>query len=229
MTQNRSLAIGETVKALRKEFPEVTVSKIRFLESKGMVMPHRTQGGYRRFDQADLARLRYILRQQRDHFLPLKVIKAKLASWERGDDPDEPQGLGASLWGESGEPITRADLLRRSGLTDAQLNDLIENRVMAVLPGQEDDPVFPPEAGIIAVEAKVLMSRGLEGRHLRSIRLAVDTEVALYRSVSGPLLRVQWMGEGGEHVRDMLVGMADALASLHRALLLASLRAELHR
>lgn len=223
----RGFSIGEAVKALKKDFPEVTVSKIRFLEAKGMITPRRTQGGYRRFDQVDLARLRYILRQQQDHFLPLKVIKAKLASWERGDDPQEPQSLGASLLGEEGEPITRADLLRRSGLTSAQLDDLVANRLLSPLPGE--DPVFPPEAGTVAAEAKVLMNRGLEGRHLRAVRLAVDSETALFRSVSGPLLRVQWMGEGGEHVRDMLVGLADALASMHRALLMASLRTELHR
>lgn len=227
MNPSQSLSIGEAVKALRKEFPEISVSKIRFLEAKGMILPRRTQGGYRRFDQVDLARLRYILRQQRDHFLPLKVIKSKLASWERGDDPQDPQGLGASLLEEVGEPITRTDVLRRSGLTAAQLDDLIANRLISPLPG--DDRAFPPEAGMVAAEARVLMDRGLGGRHLRSIRLAVDSEVALFRSVSGPLLRVQWMGEGGEHVREMLVGFADALVSMHRALLLASLRTELRR
>ena len=227
MTENQSLGIGETVKALRKEFPEITVSKIRFLEAKGMVLPRRTQGGYRRFDQMDLARLEYILRQQRDHFLPLKVIKSKLAAWERGDDPQDPKGLGASLLEEAGEPITRSDLLRRSGLTDAQLDDLIVNRLIS--PFGEEDEVFPPEAGVVATEAKLLMDRGLQGRHLRSIRLAVDSEAALFRSVAGPLMRVQWVGEGGEHVREMLVGFADALVSIHRALLLASLRTELRR
>ena len=227
MTENQSLSIGETVKALRREFPEITVSKIRFLETKGMVLPRRTQGGYRRFDQIELARLQYILRQQRDHFLPLKVIKSKLAAWERGEDPQDPQRLGASLLEEAGEPITRSDLLRRSGLTDAQLEDLIANRLIAPL-GKENE-VFPSEAGIVATEAKLLMDRGLQGRHLRSIRLAVDSEAALFRSVAGPLMRVQWMGEGGEHVREMLVGFADALVGIHRALLLASLRAELRR
>ncbi|MCE2527262.1 MAG: MerR family transcriptional regulator [Actinomycetia bacterium] len=227
MTENQSLSIGETVKALKREFPEITVSKIRFLESKGMVLPRRTDGGYRRFDRMDLARLQYILRQQRDHFLPLKVIKSKLPAWERGDDPQDPQGLGASLLEESGEPITRSDVMRRSGLTADQIDDLIANRLISSLPG--DDQVFPPEAGMVAAEAKLLMDRGLGGRHLRSIRLAVDSEVALFRSVAGPLMRVQWVGEGGEHIQEMLVGLADSLVSIHRALLLASLRMELRR
>lgn len=227
MTENQSLSIGETVKALKKEFPEITVSKIRFLESKGMVLPRRTQGGYRRFDPMDLARLKYILGQQRDHFLPLKVIKSKLAAWERGDDPQDPKGLGASLLEEAGEPITRSDLMRRSGLTTAQLDDLIANRLFSPMPG--DGEVFPAEAGMVATEAKLLMDRGLAGRHLRSIRLAVDSEVTLFRSMAGPLMRVKWVGEGGEHVQEMLVGLADSLVSIHRALLLASLQTELRR
>ena len=73
------------------------------------------------------------------------------------------------------------------------------------------------------------MDRGLSGRHLRSIRLAVDREVDLFRSVAAPLTRVQWLGEGGEHVQDLLLGCADALVGIHRALLLASLRGELRR
>jgi len=227
MTEQRDLSIGEVVGVLKKDFPEITVSKVRFLETKGMILPRRTEGGYRRFDRTDVARLRYILGQQRDHFLPLKVIKSKLAAWERGDDPHDPTGSDGSLLEEAGEPITRADVLRRSGMRPDQLDDLVAHRIISSLPGSDD--IFPPEAGPVASEAKRLMDRGLSGRHLRSIRLAVDREVDLFRSVAGPLMRVQWLGEGGEHVQDLLIGCADALVGIHRALLLASLRAELRR
>ncbi|MDE0232761.1 MAG: MerR family transcriptional regulator [bacterium] len=227
MTERQALSIGEVIRVLKKDFPEVTVSKVRFLETKGLILPRRTEGGYRRFDRADVARLRYILQQQRDHFLPLKVIKSKLAAWERGDDPHDPAGSDGSLLEEAGEPITRADVLRRSGLRSDQLDDLVAHRLISPLPGDED--IFPPEAGPVASEAKRLMDRGLGGRHLRSIRLAVDREVDLFRSVAGPLVRVQWLGEGGDHVQDLLVGCADALVGIHRALLQASLRAELRR
>ena len=227
MTEQRDLSIGEVIKVLRRDFPEITVSKVRFLESKGMISPRRTDGGYRRFDRTDVARLRYILGQQRDHFLPLKVIKSKLAAWERGDDPHDPAGSGGSLLEEAGEPIARADVLRRSDLRPDQLDDLVAHRLISPLPDDED--FFPPEAGPVASEAKRLMDRGLSGRHLRSIRLAVDREVALFRSVAAPLTRVQWLGEGGEHVQDLLLGCADALVGIHRALLLASLRGELRR
>ncbi len=225
--EQRSLSIGEVVKVLKTGFPDITVSKVRFLESKGMILPRRTVGGYRRFDRTDVARIQYILRQQRDHFLPLKVIKSKLAAWERGEDPHHAAESGASLLEEAGEPITRSDVLRRSGLTPSQLDDLVTHRLVSPLPGDND--IFPPEAGTVAAEAKRLMDRGLEGRHLRSIRLAVDREADLFRSVAGPLVRVQWVGEGGEHIRDLLIGCADALVGIHRALLLASLRAELSR
>ncbi|MCY3563315.1 MAG: MerR family transcriptional regulator [Acidimicrobiia bacterium] len=227
MTEQRDLSIGEVIKVLRRDFPEITVSKVRFLESKGMISPRRTDGGYRRFDRTDVARLRYILGQQRDHFLPLKVIKSKLAAWERGDDPHDPAGSGGSLLEEAGEPIARADVLRRSDLRPDQLDDLVAHRLISPLPDDED--IFPPEAGPVASEAKRLMDRGLSGRHLRSIRLAVDREVDLFRSVAAPLTRVQWLGEGGEHVQDLLLGCADALVGIHRALLLASLRGELRR
>lgn len=227
MTERRGLSIGEVIKVLKKDFPEITVSKVRFLETKGMILPRRTEGGYRRFDRTDVARLRYILGQQRDHFLPLKVIKSKLAAWERGDDPQDPAGSDGSLLEGGGEPITRAEVLRRSGLRPDQLDDLVAHRLIS--PHPEDEDIFPSEAGPVASEAKRLMDRGLSGRHLRSIRLAVDRELDLFRSVAGPLMRVQWLGEGGENVQDLLVGCADALVGIHRALLLASLRAELRR
>ena len=145
MTEQRDLSIGEVIKVLRRDFPEITVSKVRFLESKGMISPRRTDGGYRRFDRTDVARLRYILGQQRDHFLPLKVIKSKLAAWERGDDPHDPAGSGGSLLEEAGEPIARADVLRRSDLRPDQLDDLVAHRLISPLP--DDEQIFPPEAG----------------------------------------------------------------------------------
>ena len=117
--------------------------------------------------------------------------------------------------------------MRRSDLRPDQLDDLVAHRLISPLPDDED--IFPPEAGAVASEAKRLMDRGLSGRHLRSIRLAVDREVDLFRSVAAPLTRVQWLGEGGEHVQDLLLGCADALVGIHRALLLASLRGELRR
>lgn len=90
------LSIGEVLSLLKEEFPDVTISKIRFLESQGLIEPERTPSGYRRFHDPDIERLRWVLRQQRDHFLPLKVIKAKL---DEGGPPEQP-----TLWEPSGDP-----------------------------------------------------------------------------------------------------------------------------
>lgn len=82
MTTRAFMSIGDVLKALREEFPDVTVSKIRFLEAEGLIEPERTTSGYRKFYQQDLARLRYILRLQRDNFMPLKIIRRKLEQFE---------------------------------------------------------------------------------------------------------------------------------------------------
>lgn len=94
------LSIGEVLSLLQEEFPDVTISKIRFLESQGLIEPERTPSGYRRFHDPDIERLRWVLRQQRDHFLPLKVIKAKL---DQGGPPEQP-----TLWEPSGDPAPQA-------------------------------------------------------------------------------------------------------------------------
>jgi len=90
MTDHAFLSIGEVLDLLKDEFPDVTISKIRFLESQGLIDPERTPSGYRKFYETDVARLRWILEQQRDHFLPLKVIKDKLAGLPR-DEVSPPQ------------------------------------------------------------------------------------------------------------------------------------------
>ena len=89
-----TMKIGGVVDALIEEFPDVSVSKVRFLEGEGLISPHRTESGYRQFSSVDVDRVRYILRQQRDHFLPLKVIKEKLSAWERGAELTATPGGG---------------------------------------------------------------------------------------------------------------------------------------
>ncbi|HEY6629391.1 MAG TPA: MerR family transcriptional regulator, partial [Acidimicrobiia bacterium] len=171
------MSIGEVINLLRDDFPDVSVSKIRFLESQGLIDPGRSDSGYRQFDSRDLARLRFILQQQRDHFLPLKVIKSKLTLWERGEESvtsrhPEPRHNDDSA------PLGRDDVLKRSGLSSRQLDELVAAGVVRLI-GESD--VFPVEAGVVALEAKRLMDQGLEARHLRSIRLSVDREADLLR------------------------------------------------
>jgi DNA-binding transcriptional MerR regulator len=215
MSASHALSIGEVINLLRDDFPDVSVSKIRFLESQGLIDPGRSDSGYRQFDQEDLARLRFILQQQRDHFLPLKVIKSKLTLWERGEDLASRTAEPASSLESRGEPLSRDDLLRRSGLSPSELDELIE---VGVLRSPGEPEVFAPDTGIVATEAKRLMDQGLEPRHLRTIRLSVDREADLLRQLAGPLLRAH-NPEARARARDLLELSGGAVQAMHRAML----------
>jgi DNA-binding transcriptional MerR regulator len=203
------------INLLRDDFPDVSVSKIRFLESQGLIDPGRSDSGYRQFEPEDLARLRFILQQQRDHFLPLKVIKSKLTLWERGEDLASRTAEPTSRLETRGEPLSRDDLLRRSGLSPSELDELIE---VGVLRSPGEPEVFAPDTGIVATEAKRLMDQGLEPRHLRTIRLSVDREADLLRQLAAPLLRAH-NPEARARARDLLELSGGAVQAMHRAML----------
>lgn len=220
MPDTQLLSIGEVINLLRDDFPDVSVSKIRFLESQGLIDPDRSGSGYRQFDNNDVARLRFILQQQRDHFLPLKVIKSKLTLWERGEEvgaaPSTPPG---SLDG-NGEPLDRAELLKRSKLEDHELSALIDIGLIRPI---RDSVVFPPEAGVIAVEAKRLMDLGLEARHLRTIKLSSEREADLLEQLASPLLKAS-NPEAKARARDVLETASDSVQAMHRALIASELK-----
>jgi DNA-binding transcriptional MerR regulator len=221
MADDPTLTIGEVINLLREEFPDVSVSKIRFLESQGLLAPGRSEGGYRLFDDDDIERLRFILRQQRDHFLPLKVIKSKLTLWERGEEVGVASAAGGrGLIDDSGEPLTRAELLRRSGLEERQLASLEEHRLVEPIVGAD---LFPPLALSVATEAKHLFVHGLEGRHLRAIRHAAERESDVLAQLTAPLLRMR-SSEAREQVRNILAGCGEAMVAVHRAILAEELR-----
>jgi DNA-binding transcriptional MerR regulator len=220
MPESRDLSIGEVINLLRDDFPDVSVSKIRFLESQGLIDPNRTTSGYRQFDSEDLARLRFILQQQRDHFLPLKVIKSKLTLWERGEEVPLAPGDKTPGLDEAGEPLDDTDLLKRSGLTRKDLAALLEVGLIRPIP---DSNVYPPEAAVIATEAKRLMERGLEPRHLRSIKLAADRESDLLSHLAGPLVKAT-NPDARARAREVLEDCAESVRILHRALLSMELR-----
>lgn len=213
------LSIGEVINQLRDEFPDVSVSKIRFLESQGLVDPHRTSSGYRQFGKDEIARIRFILQQQRDHFLPLKVIKSKLTLWERGEDSGLVDNDGRASENE-GEPLSRDDVLKRSSLSEEQLDSLIEARIVTPI---GDSGVFPTQAGVVASEARRLMEIGLEPRHLRAIKLSVEKEADLIRQLVEPLTRAT-NAEAQEQARDLLAVSYDSVQAMHRAMLNGELR-----
>lgn len=213
------LSIGEVINELRDEFPDVSVSKIRFLESQGLVDPHRTSSGYRQFGSDEMARIRFILQQQRDHFLPLKVIKSKLTLWERGEDTSTASDHGDVIE-PGGEPLSRSDLLKRSALDEKELDELIAARIINPIDGSD---VFPPEAGIIGSEVRRLLDFGLEPRHLRSVKLAVEKESELLLRLVDPLVRAN-NAEAQERARDVLSASNDSVQAMHRAMLNGELR-----
>lgn len=214
------LSIGEVINVLRDEFPDVSVSKIRFLESQGLLDPDRSQSGYRQFDSEDIGRLRFILQQQRDHFLPLKVIKSKLTLWERGEAALEITKQESAAFDAHGEPLDRAALLKRSKLTERQLDELMDVGLIPTVPGTG---VFPREAGVIAAEARRLMDHGLEARHLRTLRLTADREVDLLTTLVAPLLKAS-NAESRARAKDILESSADSIQAIHQALLATELR-----
>ena len=214
------LSIGETIALLREDFPDVSVSKLRFLESQGLLSPARSEGGYRQFDGHDLERIRFILRQQRDHFLPLKVIKSKLTLWERGEAVEGDEALASSglLHGEP-ESLTGQDVVRRSGLTGDQFDALTEHQLISA----DEQGLFGEEAVTVATEARRLFAQGLEARHLRAIRHAAEREADVLAQLTAGLRRMR-NADAREQARIILEAGGESMMAVHRAILVAELR-----
>ncbi len=193
----RPLSIGAVVRSLAEDFPDVTISKVRFLEAEGLVTPERSASGYRRYAPADVERIRYVLRAQRDLFWPLKVIREALEAIDRGleptgpdqrpevpdpgPDPDVPDA-GVLLSGRAVR-LTGAELAGASGLTGAALAELVDHGLLR--PGPDG---LHGEDDLRAARAAAGLSRyGLEARHLRVFRAAADREVGLVEQATGAL------------------------------------------
>jgi len=192
LRDRQTRSIGEVITLLRDDFPDLTISKIRFLEGQGLIAPSRSPSGYRMFREEDISRLRYVLSEQSDHFLPLKVIKSKLTSWERGEDTASAQETGPppeAYFGGGGLSLTVEDLGRSSGLTRRQIDELVGQGILSPMELPDGRLVFRDEELAIARAAHRLYARGFEGRHIRSLRLAADREVDLLGQLVAPLLR----------------------------------------
>ena len=182
--RERPLRIGEVVRRLRDEFPDISISKIRFLEDEGLLSPQRTGGGYRLFAEHDVERLVTILRLQRDEFLPLRVIRDQLA------DPgaaERRRRRPASL-GDRVELIQRDELLRRSGVSPELLKELEDYGLLAPV-GAGGDKRYPESDVDVAAVCAQLTRFGVDGRHLRTFRTATDRESALLEQLIAPALR----------------------------------------
>ncbi|OBF89479.1 MerR family transcriptional regulator [Mycobacterium sp. 852002-51163_SCH5372311] len=234
------MSIGAVLDLLRPDFPDVTISKIRFLEAEGLVTPQRAASGYRRFTAYDCARLRFILTAQRDHYLPLKVIRAQLDAQPDGELPSvgSPYGVPRLVQvadnGDSGSDtaevapprirLSREDLLERSGVDDDLLTALLKAGVITTGPGG----FFDEHAVVILQCARALSEYGVEPRHLRAFRSAADRQSDLIAQIAGPLVKA---GKAGARDRaDDLAREVAALAiTLHTSLIKSAVRDLLHR
>jgi DNA-binding transcriptional MerR regulator len=239
------MSIGAVLDLLRGDFPDVTISKIRFLEAEGLVTPERTASGYRRFTAYDCARLRFILTAQRDQYLPLKVIKAHLDAQPDGElpqsgsaygvprlvpvDPQSDTASGDPADGISGVAPTqvrlrREDLLARSGIDEGLLTELIKAGV--IKPGRAG--FFDEHSVATAQCARALAEYGVEPRHLRAFRSAADRQSDLIAQIAAPVVKA---GKAGARDRaDDLAREVAALAiTLHTSLIKSAVRDVLDR
>jgi DNA-binding transcriptional MerR regulator len=195
-------SIGQVMAILRTDFPDISISKIRFLEAEGLITPQRAPSGYRRYAEGDLERLRYVLAVQRDHYLPLKVIKEHLEQLDRGQaplsvgGPSTPASSGSGGAGRAGNPpaaaakqpvrLTRQELLEASGLTESALSELERTQIVATRRGTAH---YGRDALTLAIAARRLAEYGIDGRHLRAFKLSADREVGLVEQVIAPYIR----------------------------------------
>ncbi|NQV07567.1 MerR family transcriptional regulator [bacterium] len=223
MSPTGPFSIGEAINLLKDEFPTVTVSKLRFLEGEGLVRPARSTSGYREFGTDDVERVRYILRQQRDHFLPLKVIKSKLTAWERGEEPTVDGAPGAppeTYFASSGVSMDADELARAAGVTTDLITSLVRH---GVIEPDDDGTTFDEDDLAIARAAGRLAARGLEARHLRAMRLSANREIDLLTQLTGPLLRHRSPASRKE-AAEILADCAQAAGDVQDAIVRSQLR-----
>jgi DNA-binding transcriptional MerR regulator len=231
------LNIGEVLDRLRPDFPGITIPKIRFLEDKGLVKPERTPSGYRKFSVEDIERLRYVLRMQRDHYLPLRVIGEHLDAIDRGlapppIDPVVPTVPTVALAADglpSAESFSRRDqvrLSRKELLKIAEISEelLTQLEQFGLVTPRTGTGHYDTDALVIATTARELAEFGFEPRHLRAFKTSADREVGLVEQVVAPHKRGR---DAAARARaDETVSEIAALSvRLHATLVKAGLRA----
>lgn len=219
------LTIGEVLSVLRDDFPDVTISKIRYLESEDLVHPERTASGYRKFSPADVARLRYVLAAQRDQYLPLRVIKEHLDALDRGlplPGSGGPAAEAAGAVADAGRAdgaLTPEEFAQAAGMDLAQLADCVQYGLLAT----DADGRHPATDLPVARAAAGLARHGLEPRHLRVYRTGAEREAGLVEQLVTPVLRAR-SEDARARAMEKLRELAGLSAQLHGALLEARLR-----
>jgi len=228
--------IGQVLDQLRPDFPGITIPKIRFLEDKRLIKPERTPAGYRKFSGDDVERLRYVLRMQRDHYVPLKVIGEHLDAIDRGLEPPPidsvvptvprvalaADGLpsAASFGTRSDVRVSRRELLKIAEISAELLDQLEQYALISPRPGTGH---YDTDALVIATTARELSAFGFEPRHLRAFKTAADREVGLVEQVVAPLQRGR-DSAAKARADDAVSEIAALSVRLHATLVKSSLR-----
>ena len=208
--RERPLRIGEVVRRLSAEFPDISISKVRYLEDEGLVLPRRTQGGYRLFSEDDLQRLTTVLRLQRDEFLPLRVIREELdASGPKERKRRKPSALGAAV-----ETITFEDLCERAEIT-LELGRELDEFGLLQPRGTGGSKRYPEDDVEVAATCARLTRFGVSPRHLRTFRTAAGRQSALLDQLTTPTLRARNLERRTQGLRDLqqLGDLVDDLSS----------------
>ena len=224
----RAVNIGDVITRLASEFPDVTVSKIRYLESSGLLEPGRSPAGYRLFSVDDVARLTWILRQQRDHFLPLKVIRSMLLDGVDVALAEPPEGSDVRPFRERGRSggmgsvsVSRGELATMGGLDVEVVRDLEKHGLIVGIQAGRT-VVYDGDAMLVVRVAARFVQHGFDVRHLRMYLVAAQREAGILEQVLLPLRR-RGDGRSGGEARRLLDELADAGAALHDLLLRRSL------
>lgn len=181
--QAQLLGIGQVLALLQPEFPELTPSKLRFLEEQRLVSPARTAAGYRKFSQADVDRITVVLSMQRDHYLPLKVIRAHLEAIDAGETPALPGATDAATFLAGARRLRRDELIEAADATGAILDEAVSASLLTAAEAYGEDAV-----GVL--RSLVALRRvGIEPRHLRGLRAAAEREAALVERALAPSRR----------------------------------------
>jgi len=224
MPSSQLRSIGDVLPILKTEFPDLSISKIRFLEGEGLVSPERAPSGYRRYADADIERLRYILRMQRDYYMPLKKIRERLEMLDKGGSPSQdsldipslstpetaPKPEPEPEAKEASKPIklTRRELIRVSGLSEATLIEL--ERQQMVLP-RRGTLYYGREALMICVVARKMQAYGMDTRHMRAIKQSAEREAAMVEQAMMPLRRHPQVSENLQEATQLVLQAHAAL------------------
>jgi DNA-binding transcriptional MerR regulator len=211
--ERRLLTIGSVCNHLQGEFPDISISKIRYLEDQGLLAPRRTQSGYRLFSEDDVERLETILRLQRDEFLPLRVIRQELAS-PSGPGKERRRQRAAGLAGPD-EELDLGELCERAAITPELARELEEYGLLQSR-REGSEKLYPAGDVDVAVACAKLSRYGISARHLRTFRTSADREAGLLHQLVAPALRSRnpERRQGGIQELEVLAELAQELSQL---------------